>query len=138
MHCANKWLRCRDREFVIKGMFWKMNKKEILEWLERKERDFAQQENKNPRMSDKQWMQGYVYTYLHEIFFGKFPIILIEWLERLVEKIGRYKDVAPRNWTPELVRQLNFVSNPTTRAIDFWLDIILGGYVTKFAVDCIQ
>jgi hypothetical protein len=44
----------------------------------------------------------------------------------------------PRNWTPELVRQLNSVSNPTTREIDFWLDSVLGGYVTEFAVDCIQ
>jgi hypothetical protein len=43
-----------------------------------------------------------------------------------------------RNWTPELVRQLNYVSNPTTRAVDFWLDSILGGYITEFAVDCTQ
>jgi hypothetical protein len=33
---------------------------------------------------------------------------------------------------------LNFVSNPTTHAVDFWLDSILGGYITEFAVDCIQ
>ena len=46
--------------------------------------------------------------------------------------------LAPRNWTLELVRQLNFVSNPTTREIDFWLDSVLGGYVTEIAVDCIQ
>jgi hypothetical protein len=89
-------------------------------------------------MSDKQWLQKYVFTDLHEIFFGEFLVILTEWLERLVEKTGRFNATTPRNWTPKLVRQLNFVSNPTTRAIDFWLDSILGGYVTKFAVDCIQ
>jgi hypothetical protein len=89
-------------------------------------------------MSDKQWMQRYVFTDLHEIFFGKFPKILTEWLERLVEKTGRFSVVASKNWTPELVRQLNSISNPTTRAIDFWLDSVLGGYVTEFAVDCIQ
>jgi hypothetical protein len=43
----------------------------------------------------------------------------------------------PRNWTP-VVRQVNYVSNPTTRAIYFWSDRILGGYITKFAVYCIQ
>jgi hypothetical protein len=37
-------------------------------------------------MSDKQWMQRYVFMDLHEIFFGEFPKILTEWLERLVEK----------------------------------------------------
>jgi hypothetical protein len=62
----------------------------------------------NPQMSDKKWMQRYVYTDLHEIFFGEFPIILTEWLERLVEKTGRFRATTLRNWTPELVRQLEF------------------------------
>ena len=43
-----------------------------------------------------------------------------------------------RNWTFELVRQLNFVNNQISRTNDFWLDSILGGYITKFVVDCIQ
>jgi hypothetical protein len=33
---------------------------------------------------------------------------------------------------------LNSVSNPTTHAVDFWLDSILGGYIIEFAVDCTQ
>jgi hypothetical protein len=37
-----------------------------------------------------------------------------------------------------LIKQLNSVSNPTTPAVDFWLDSVLGGYITKFVVDCIQ
>jgi hypothetical protein len=49
-----------------------------------------QRENINSRMSDKQWLQRYVYTELHEIFFGEFLIILVEWLERLVENTRRY------------------------------------------------
>ena len=43
-----------------------------------------------------------------------------------------------RNWNPKLVRQLNYVSNTTSRVADFWLNNILGGYFTKFAVDCTQ
>jgi hypothetical protein len=58
----------------------------------------------NPQMSDEKWMQRYVYTELHEIFFGEFPIILTEWLERLVENNGRYQTTTMRNWTPDLVR----------------------------------
>jgi hypothetical protein len=60
---------------------------------------------------------------LHEIFFGEFPIILTEWLEILVENTGRYKTATLRNWTPELVRQLNYVSNPTTHVqlISGWI-----------------
>jgi hypothetical protein len=119
-------------------MFWRMKKKEISKWLEIKEWDFSQQENMNPWMSDKQWMQRYVFTYLHEIFFGEFLNILTEWLERLVEKTVRCIITTPMNWTPELVKQLNYLSNPTSQAVDFWLDNILGGYVTKYAVYCIQ
>jgi hypothetical protein len=44
----------------------------------------------------------------------------------------------PRNWTLELVRQLNVVSNNTSCVVDLWLDKILGGYITEFAVDCTQ
>jgi hypothetical protein len=55
-----------------------------------------------------------------------------------VENTRRYIAVTSRNWTPELVRQLNSISNPNTHAIYFLLDNILGGYITEFAVDCIQ
>jgi hypothetical protein len=43
-----------------------------------------------------------------------------------------------RNCNPELVRQLNYVCNPNTRAVDYWLDNILGGYIIEFAIDCTQ
>ena len=78
-------------------------------------------------MSNEQWMKMYVYTKMHENFFGEFPIILTEWLETLVENTGRFQTAALRNWTAELVRKLNYVSN---KAVDFWLDSILGGYIT--------
>jgi len=55
-----------------------------------------------------------------------------------VENNGRYKKATLRNWTLELVRQLNSISNPIARAFYLWLDSILGGYITKFAIDCIQ
>jgi hypothetical protein len=58
---------------VIEGMFWRSTEKEISKWLERKERESALKNNRNPRMSDKQWMQRYVYTELHEILFVMSP-----------------------------------------------------------------
>jgi hypothetical protein len=80
----------------------------------------------------------YVFTDMHEIFFGEFPKIMTEWLERLVEKKGRFSLTIPKNWTPKLLRFLNSVINPTTQKINFWLDSVIRGYVTKFAVDYIQ
>jgi hypothetical protein len=87
-------------------------------------------------MSNEQCIQRYVYTELHKSFFGEFLIILTEWLETLVDNTGRYRATTPRNWTPELVRKLNFVSNNTFHAVDLWSDSILGGYILEFAVDC--
>jgi hypothetical protein len=87
-------------------------------------------------MSDEKWMEIYVYTYLHENFFGEFLIILADYLERLVENTIRYRTAEPRNWTRELVRQQNYVRNKNSRTIDLWLDNIFGGYITKFAVNC--
>jgi hypothetical protein len=33
---------------------------------------------------------------------------------------------------------MNSVSKPNTCVFYFWLDSILGGYITEFVVDCIQ
>jgi hypothetical protein len=79
-----------------------------------------------------------VFTDFHEIFFGEFLIILIEWLERLVENVGRYRDEAPRNWTHELIKQLNTISNKVSHVVDFWLNSVLRGYITEFVIDCTQ
>jgi hypothetical protein len=70
-------------------------------------------------MRNKKWMQRYVYTELHDILFGEFLIILTEWLERLLENIGRYQTKKLMNWTPNSIRKLNTVSNNTSRAIYF-------------------
>jgi hypothetical protein len=39
---------------------------------------------------------------------------------------------------PKLVTKMNYLINPTNHGVDFWLDNILGGYITEFTVDCIQ
>jgi tRNA(His) 5'-end guanylyltransferase len=117
-------------------MFWRPNREEIEEWIERKQQDFAREQNRNTRINNEQWLQRYVFTDLHEIFFGEFPIILTKWLERLVKNVGRYRTKSSRNWTPTLIKQLNMVSNKVSHIIDFWLSSILGGYITKFAVYC--
>jgi hypothetical protein len=37
-----------------------------------------------------------------------------------------------------LIRQLNTVSNKVSHTVDFWLNSVLGGYITEFAIDCTQ
>ena len=40
-------------------------------------------------------------------------------------------------WSAHLVYEITSVSNPISRDIDFWVDSILQGYITKFAVEMI-
>jgi hypothetical protein len=49
-----------------------------------------------------------------------------QWFQRLVENVGRYRAEALRNWTLELIIQLNTISNNVSRVVDFWLNSILG------------
>ena len=41
-------------------------------------------------------------------------------------------------WTPQLIQRLERINNPISRAVDFWVDNIWDGYITKIAVDTIR
>ena len=49
---------------------WFPSKTEIQKWIEDQERDFAEAQNKNPKLSTEDWLQIYIFTDIHEIFFG--------------------------------------------------------------------
>jgi hypothetical protein len=55
-----------------------------------------------------------------------------------VENVGRDRAEALRNYTLGLIRHLNAVSNKVSHVVYFWLNSILGGYITEFIVDCTQ
>jgi hypothetical protein len=40
-------------------MFWSLNKKNIIEWMEGKERESARGENRNHQMRYEQWLKRY-------------------------------------------------------------------------------
>ena len=40
-------------------------------------------------------------------------------------------------WSDQLVHEVTSVSNAISRVLDFWVDRILQGYITEFAVDTI-
>ena len=51
---------------------WRPTKEEIRQWLDTKEIKFVVDQNKNPRINAEKWIQRYVFTDLHEIFFADF------------------------------------------------------------------
>lgn len=38
-------------------------------------------------------------------------------------------------WTPELVHKLEASEDKVERAVNYWLDQIIGGFITEFTVD---
>ena len=82
-------------------------------------------------------MDEYIYLDIHEIFLAEFPIVLHEWLSRLARRPTNFHRREAFEWSDRLVRKVTSVSNTISRAIDFWVDSILQGYITDFAVEAI-
>jgi hypothetical protein len=89
------------------------------------------------KLTPRKYLDKYVFNDLHEVFFCDFPHVLQEWILRL-------KDNHPTNrirqleWNPVEITQLQQVDNKFTRAVDFWLDNIVAGFITEFAVDTVK
>jgi hypothetical protein len=60
-------------------------KENIESWLKTKELEFAQKDNKNPKITLHKYLDKYVFSDLHEVFLCDFPHVLQEWLLRLTE-----------------------------------------------------
>jgi len=114
---------------------WNPTKKEIEEWWDLKLHEFAIQENRNPRISEEDWLDCYVYTDIHEVFFATFPVEMYEWIARLDDSVGRCRLDQLIVWTPELMRKIEATKDKIARAVDHWLDRVIGGFITEFAID---
>ena len=101
--------------------YWHLRKKKV------QEHDLAQ----------KRWLDDYIYSDIHEILFVEFPILLHEWLVGLASRWTNYQTREITEWSDQLIQEVTRVSNIVSRAVDFWVDCILQGYITEFAKDTI-
>jgi len=67
---------------------WFPTKKETEKWIDQKLHEFAAKENKNLLLSKEEWLNIYLYTNEHKIFFCSFPCELHQWLSKLVDSKG--------------------------------------------------
>ena len=105
--------------------------------MEFKELYFARKESEGSWCNPTEWLGRYIYSGIHKIFFSDFPIVLHEWLSKLETQQINFQGREPREWHPQLIERLKRVSNPISWDMDFWVDIILEGYITKFDIDTI-
>jgi hypothetical protein len=64
---------------------WNPTKAGIERQLKRKELEFAHKDNRNPKITSHKYLEKYVFSDLHEVFFCDLPCLLQEWLLRLKE-----------------------------------------------------
>ena len=69
--------------------------------------------------------------------FAEFPIVLHKWLSMLATRQKNFQRREAVKWSAQLIHEITNVSNPIYRAVDFWLDSILQGYITEFTVETI-
>ena len=105
--------------------------------MESKTLGFAQEESMRSQLSEENWLDWYIYSDIPNIFFAEFPIVLHEWLSILATLKTNFQRREVVEWNDQLVHEITSVSNTISRAIDFWVDIIFQGYITKFAVETI-
>lgn len=110
-------------------------KEEIEDWLDQKLHELLIQENKTPQISKKSWLDHYIYTEIHEIFFTTFSSELYDWIVRLADIQGRCKLDQPIVWTLESVRKVEASEYKIVQAVNHWLDQIIGVFITEFTID---
>jgi hypothetical protein len=114
---------------------WFPSKTEIQKWIEDQERDFAEAQNRNPKLSTKGWLQRYIFTDIHKIFFGGIHQDLFEWLARLVNTQFEIRSRPLVVWTPSLIQKIKRVDNIVSRVVYHWFDSTIGGYIIEFVVE---
>jgi hypothetical protein len=122
-----------------KGMLrlWNPTKAEIKGWLRNKELEFSQKDNRNPSLMPCKYLDKYVFTDLHKVFFYDFPRLLQEWILRLKDNHAT-NWIQQLDWNPIQIDQLQQVKNKFTRAVNVCLDSIVVGFITEFAVDTVK
>ena len=118
--------------------WWHPELSDIESWFKTKTQEFTETENRNPNHDSEAWLQKYIYTNIHEVFFATFPSEIHLWLARLVDCTGHVQSDKPAQWNQEVVQKLKNTDNVVSRAVDFWLTVLLLGSITEFVVDTIK
>jgi hypothetical protein len=104
----------------------------------RTRKEFTEAQNKNPNLSTKDWLERYIFTDIHKIFFGGIHKELYEWLSRLADTQFEIRFRPPVVWTSTLIMKVKRVYNVVSREVDHWFDKIIGGYITEFSIDIVE
>jgi hypothetical protein len=90
---------------------WFPSKTRIQKWIEDQEKDFPKAQNMNPNISTEDWLERYIFTDIHEIFFGGIHQEVYEWLARFVDTQFEIRSRTPMVWKSTLIKKVKMVDN---------------------------
>jgi hypothetical protein len=117
---------------------WFPSKTEIQKWIEYQEKDFTDAQNKNPSLGIEDWLGRYIFTNIHEIFFGGIHREIYEWLARLADTQFEVRLRPLVVWMSMLIKKVKIFENSMPRVVDHWFDSTIRGYITEFYVDRVE
>jgi hypothetical protein len=136
--CANKWFHCQDRDLLEGISRWFPSKTKIQKWIEDQEKKFVEAQNKNPNLSIEDWLRRYIFTDIHKISFGGIHKELYEWLAKLADTLFEIRSKPLVVWMSALIKKVKRFDNVVSRAVDYWFDSTIGGYITEFSIDKVE
>jgi hypothetical protein len=80
----------------------------------------------------------YIFTNIHEIFFGGIHNELYEWLAKFKDTQIEIKSRPFVVCMSTLIKKVKRVDNVVSRAVDHWFDNTIGGYITEFVIDIVE
>jgi hypothetical protein len=80
----------------------------------------------------------YIFTDIHEIFFGGIHKELYEWLARLADTQFEIRSRPLVVWTSVLIKKVKRVDNVVSRVVDHWFDRTIRGYIIEFSIDRVE
>jgi hypothetical protein len=80
----------------------------------------------------------YIFTDIHEIFFGGIHKELYEWLTILADTQFEIRSRLHVVWTLTLIKKVKRFDNVVSRAVDHWFDSTIGGYIVEFSIDKVE
>jgi hypothetical protein len=113
---------------------WNPTKGEIESWLIVEELEISHKDNISYKFKPRHYLERYVFNEIHKSLFSEFPTLFQECITRL-EDTHPMNRVRSMEWTEESIMRLKRVNNKFSHAVDFWLDNIVAGYITEFAID---
>ena len=65
--------------------WWHPTRDELNEWVCSNQKEFAERENKSPKLSTEAWLQKHIITDIHVIFFSTFGNEIYDRLAKLTD-----------------------------------------------------